>query len=340
MTTLLSSRPSEAYLSKLLSPVSAHPVLDAGIQAFIDRRAEQGEASFHELPFEEARKSFARAQEGKKEGTPAVAQDLIVPVGPKGSVHVRIIRPAQALGPLPIVMYFHGGGWVMGDCHTHDRLICELAIATNSAVVFVDYTRAPEGQYPLQNEEAYASMLHVVKNAESLRLNPRAVALVGDCAGGSMVASIAILARKRRGPPIALQIMFNPTLSARLLTESSATFASGPWMSRAAMQKFFDAQFPRDSESNLLDLPINASFTELEGLPAALIITAENDLVRDEGEQYARKLMQAGVEVTAVRYLGTIHDFVVLDELAYTPPSRAAMSQACATLRAELHKAR
>ena len=337
MTSLHGSKtPDSDGGSPLLSPSSAHPVLDMGTQSFVDRQAELNDTALHELSPDIARAVFLKLQSGDRPEFAVSSEDLVLPVGPSGAVKVRIVRPASIVA-LPIVMYFHGGGWVMGDCDTHDRVLRELAVRANVAVVCVDYTRAPEARFPTQNEEAYAAMMYVVNNASALVLDPQALALVGDCAGGNMVAAVAILARQRRGPDIALQVMFYPILSAHSTGDSHVAPSGGSWMTQAAVATAISAQFSAESQSDAIALPLRANWASLEGLPSALIITAENDVVRDDGEQYAKKLMQAGVDVTAVRYLGTIHDFVVLNDLMFTPSSRAAMSQACALLRAELH---
>ncbi|MFT4436532.1 alpha/beta hydrolase [Caballeronia sp. 15715] len=321
----------------LLSPSSAHPILDADVQSFLDAQADSGDKSFYRQDPAATREALARLQGKSKRDFAVSVEDLLLPTGPNGSVAVRIVRPATAMQPLPVVIYFHGGGWIAGDRHTYDRLIREIAITSNVAVVFVEYTRAPEAMFPLQNEEAYAAMTHVAANAGALGLSPESLAIVGDGAGGNMAAAVAILAKRRRGPAIALQVMFYPVMSASMDSNSYHEFQNGPWITAKTMQGLVDMQFPPESQTDLNALPLNANFTELEDLPAALVITAENDLVRDQGEHYAKKLMQAGVEVTATRYLGTIHDFISLDDLAQTSPSRAALMQACSALRDKLH---
>lgn len=226
---------------------------------------------------------------------------------------------------------------MVGDGQTHERLMRDLCSLANIALVYVDYTRTPDGQFPLQNEEAYAATVYCQSHSADLGLQGDHMALVGDCAGGNIVAAVTMLAKRRKGPEIALQVLFYPVLSGGERIGSYRDFESGPWLSRAAMLKMLAAQFPSETVMDSLALPAHANFTELEGLPPALIITAENDVVRDEGELYARKLMQGGVEVTATRYLGTIHDFMVINELVDTPPSRAALRQATDALRGALY---
>jgi len=340
--TIMTTHDAKPFLKSgsphpLLSPSSAHPILDADVQSFVDAQTDSDDESFYLREPAAAREAFARLQGKSRREFAVSVDDLVLPTGPSGSVAVRIARPSGATRALPIVMYFHGGGWIAGDRHTHDRLIREIAITANVAVVFVDYSHSPDAVFPCQNEEAYAALIYVVANAAALGLDPEPLALAGDGAGGNMVAAVAILAKRRRAPAIALQVMFYPVMSASTDSSSYHEFENGPWITALTMQSLVSAQFPLDSQADFSALPLNANFTELEGLPAALVITAENDLVRDQGEHYAKKLMQAGVEVTATRYLGTIHDFICLDDLAHTPPSRAALMQACSALRDRLH---
>lgn len=319
--------------SSLVTPSSAHPVLDPETQQFLDMVAEAG---LHpdRLMLQGSISAGTAAQEtAPSDNFPVATEDLTLPTGPTGSVKIRIVRPLGATTLLPGVMYFPGGGWSMGTRHTHDRLIRRLAAEVNAAVVFVEYTRAPQARYPVQNEEAYAALTYVVEHGRSLGIDSRFVAVAGDGAGGNMAVAVTLLAKLRCGPHLALQLLFCPILSANPGTDSYCRYADGPGLTAQAAQSFIRMQFPVESLSDIEAMPINASTDDLEGLPPALIITAENDVVRDDGEAYARKLMRAGVEVCATRYLGTIHDFVVFEGLAETTPTDTALSQACRALK-------
>jgi acetyl esterase len=265
---------------------------------------------------------------------PAVSiTNLSLPVGPTGTVDIGIIRPegTEAIA-LPIVVYCHGGGWVRGGRATHDRLVRELAVGAGVAVVFVDYALAPGAQFPTQNEQAYAVMCAMVDNAAALGLDGARLAVAGDGVGGAMAAALTLQAKARRGPAIGFQLLLYP-MTAYLSDQASyRTFENGPWLSAADMRYFFDAEFTLGSSPDASAFPLTARISELVDLPAALVITAENDILRDEGEAYARKLMQAGVRVTATRYIGTIHDFMSLNGLSETPPTQAAVAQACTAL--------
>jgi acetyl esterase len=262
---------------------------------------------------------------------------MTFPVGPKGAVHVRIVRPKNTIEAIPVVMFFHGGGWVAGDVGTHDRLIREIAISVHTAVVFVEFGRAPQTHYPIPLEEAYAAMTYVVEHAASLDIDGSRLAVLGDGAGGNLAAAVAIMSKKRRGPKIVAQVLFYPPTAANFETMSYQEWSRGPWLTKEDMQWFWNAYLPDASRrAAATATPLNATIDELRGLPDTLLITAEVDVLRDEGEAYARKLLEASVRTTCTRYVGTIHDFVMLNALADTPAARGAIGQASAALKAAL----
>jgi acetyl esterase len=214
----------------------------------------------------------------------------------------------------------------------------ELAVGANAAVVFVDYDRSPEARYPTAIEQAYASILYVVEHAQELGVDASRLAIVGDSVGGDMSAALMLMVKARGGPRFALQVLFYPVTDANFETGSYNAFAEGPWLTKKAMQWFWDAYLPDVSaRKQPTAAPLNATIEQLKGLPEAFIAVDENDVLRDEGEAYARKLSEAGVRVTSLRYNGTIHDFVLLNPISATPAVRSALSQATAALRAALH---
>ncbi len=291
----------------------------------------------HALTPAQARDVLTLAQSIRVGKPSANIEDTTFPVGPTGSVRIRIIRPLNGVEALPAVMHFHGGGWITGDVDTHDRLAREIAAGVHAAVVFVDYDRAPEVQYPVAIEQAYAAFKYVADNSQQLNVDATRLAVLGDGAGGNMAAAITLMAKERRGPNIDLQVLFYPVTDANFETASYKQFADGPWLTRAAMQWYWDAYLPdRSRRREITAAPLNASINHLRDLPEALVIVAENDVLRDEGEAYARKLSDAGVRVTSVRYNGTIHDFVLLNALADTPAVRAAIAEAVSALKSVL----
>ena len=314
---------------------SAEAALEPHTQQFVDGLA--GAPPIYSLSPAKARSLLARAQSIPVGKPSTQIEDIDLPVGPTGSVPVRIVRPADGAAVLPVVMYFHGGGWILGDRDTHDRLIREIAVGAEAAVVFVDYARSPEARYPVAIEQAYAATRYVADNGAGLRVDPLRLAVAGDSVGGNMAASVTLMAKQRRGPKIALQLLFYPVTDAGFDTPSYTRFADGPWLTKRAMQWFWDAYLPDSASRNEpTATPLNASFDQLAGLPEALVMTDENDVLRDEGEAYARKLSNAGVRVTSTRYNGTIHDFVMLNALADTPATRAAIAQAVGALKTTL----
>jgi acetyl esterase len=316
------------------------PVLDHTIRDVLRGFAGRREPPIYELTPEEARKLFLRAQSEPVQKRDAKIEDREVH-SEAGPLRLRFIRPSGAKGPNPVIMYFHGGGWVLGDTTTHDRLARELAAGAEATVVFVDYGRAPEYRYPVAIEQAFAAIKYVSERGEELAIDRTRLSVAGESSGGNMATVVSLMARERGGPHIAGQLLLYPATSADFETPSYREFAEGPWLTRRAMEWFWDQYLPdhtlrRDSHAS----PLLASLDQLAGLPPAAIITAENDVLRDEGEAYGRKLMQAGVEVVATRYIGTIHDFMTLDAMSQAAPTMAAMSQAVHFLRNAVSESR
>ena len=305
-------------------------VLEPKTQAFVDALAAQGGKPIYELSYADARKVLEHAQASASvKKLPADVEDKMFPVGPTSQTSVTIYRPKGSKGTLPVVMYYHGGGWVLGSKNTHDRLVRDLVNGTNAAFVFVNYTPSPEAQFPIPIEQGYAAMKYVAEHGDELGFDTTRLAIAGDSVGGNMTAVVAQLAKERKGPTISYQVLFYPVTDAIMSQESHKEFANGPWLTAAAMKWFWDAYAPNKADrKKTIASPLAATIEQLKGLPPALVIVDENDILRDEGEEYARKLIQAGVETAAVRALATIHDFVMLNALADTAATKAAIELA------------
>lgn len=307
------------------------PPLEPATQKFIDGLKAAGGKPLYELRPTDAHQALTGLQSQPVRLLPADITDTTFPVGPTGSTRIRITRPQGMKGRLPVVMYFHGGGWVLGDKITHDRMVREIAVGVQAAVVFVDYINAPEAQYPTQNEQAYASLQYVVEHAKELNVDASRIPIVGDSVGGNMVAAVTLMAKARKGPKIDYQILLYPVVEYMSNAPSMRDYADGPWLTAKTMKWMFGLQ-GLDGTQNETAYPLRATIDQLKGLPDALFIF-DDDILRDDGEAYAAKLSQAGVAVTSVRYNNTIHDFAMLNPLAETPPVRGAMLQVIATLR-------
>ncbi|WP_128432395.1 alpha/beta hydrolase [Streptomyces cyaneus] len=311
---------------------SNRPVLEPAAQAFAEATANP--PYLFDLGPAEGRKVVDEVQSGEI-AKPAVDEEWVtVAGGPTGEVKVRVVRPAGATGVLPVIIYIHGAGWVFGNAHTHDRLVRELAVGTGAAVVFPEYDLSPEARYPVAIEQNYAVARWVVSEGAGNNLDAGRIAVAGDSVGGNMSAALTLMAKQRGDVPLVQQVLFYPVTDAAFDTGSYRQFAEGYFLRLDAMQWFWDQYTTDEAErAQVTASPLRASVEQLQGLPPALVITAEADVLRDEGEAYANKLREAGVPVTAVRYQGVIHDFVMLNALRETRGAEAAIGQAISVLR-------
>lgn len=305
--------------------------LEAAAQAFCEATANP--PFLYQLLPEEGRKAVDQVQDSEI-AKPAVDEKWItVDGGPTGSVPVRIVRPQGASGPLPVVLYTHGAGWVFGDAHTHDRLVRDLAVGTGAAVVFPEYTRSPDVRYPVANEQSYTVAKWVVEHGADEELDGTRLAIAGDSVGGNMAIALTLMAKERGDIAFRGQVLFYPVTDAVFDDGSYQEFADGYWLTRDAMRWYWDQYTTSaDERASITVSPLRATEEQLAGLPPALVINAECDVLRDEGEAYAAKLRRAGVTVTGVRYEGIIHDFVMVNSMHDTPQARAAVAQAVAFL--------
>jgi acetyl esterase len=287
----------------------------------------------YELDYAAARKVLDDLQATQIEKLPVDEEWITVPAA-VGDAYVRIIRPRDSRETLPVIVYMHGGGWVLGNAATHDRLVRELAVGANAALAFVEYPNSPEARYPVAIEQGYATAQWIVREGAARRLDPTRIAVAGESVGGDMTAALTLMAKERGDVRFVHAGMYYPVTDAAMDTASYDVFADGPYLTRKAMEWFWDAYIP-DPEDRLeiTASPNQATVEQLRGLPPTLLLVDEADPLRDEGEAYAAKLRLAEVPVTTVRYDGTLHDFMLLNSLSGTRATRAAIAQAIGSLR-------
>lgn len=312
------------------------------VQKFVDDLAAAGGKPLYELSPEEARKVLIKVQDVPVDADEMSFEDVNVPIRDGENIIVRFVRPKDAAENLPVIYYVHGGGWIMGNLETHDRLVRTLSRKVRAAVVYPVYTPSPEAQYPRPLEELFTVLLHIAENAGRYRIDAGRLVLAGDSVGGNMATALTMMAKAHGNvPAIKAQLLLYPVTNDDFETESYRAFADGPWLTRKAMEWFWNAYAPEKSDrSKVTACPLKADISELEGLPPALVITDENDVLRDEGEAYARKLDEAGVDAACVRVNGTIHDFMMLNALAETPQTKAAIALAVRFLKKYLSSER
>jgi acetyl esterase/lipase len=267
---------------------------------------------------------------GIEESERTITQD-----GEKVTMHIT--KPKGAKQDAPVFIYVHGGGWVLGDYPTHRRIVRDLVVASGAVAVFPDYTPSPEARYPVAINQIYAVTKWVAENGQEIGVNGKNLAVVGNSVGGNMTAAVVLMAKEKKTPAIKLQVMLWPVTDANFETGSYKELAEGRFLSRNMMIWFWDNYLPdQEKRKEIYASPLQATIDQLKGLPPALIQTAENDVLRDEGEAYARKLDEAGVPVTLTRHMGLIHDYGLLNPIAHVPAIQTALLQAAATIKKHL----
>ncbi|WP_335177819.1 alpha/beta hydrolase [Nostoc sp.] len=250
------------------------------------------------------------------------------------SITLNIVRPEGVKGTLPVFIFIHGGGWVLGDYPTHKRMVRDLVVLSGFAGVFVNYTRTPDAQYPQAINEIYAATKWVAEHGEEIGVDGKNLAVVGNSVGGNMTTVTALKAKEQGGPHIKLQILMWPIVDADFETNSYHQFGDRRFLTVPAMKWMYDMYIADpEKRKDIYASPLQATLEQLKGLPPALIVVAESDILHDEGTAYGRKLDEAGVEVTTVQYNGMIHDFGLLNGLAELPQTRSLFVQAAAQLK-------
>ncbi|WP_030516713.1 alpha/beta hydrolase [Nocardia sp. NRRL WC-3656] len=312
--------------------------LEPAAQEFVDATSQP--PFLYQLPPEEGRKAVDSVQDSPIE-KPAIDEEWItVEGGPTGSVRARIVKPRGVTDILPVIVYTHGAGWVFGDAHTHDRLVRDLAVGVHAAVVFPEYDRSPEVRYPVANEQSYRVAQWVCSNGAEKGLDTTRIAIAGDSVGGNMAIALTLMAKERGDVSFVQQVLFYPVTDANFDTPSYERFAEGYFLTREGMRWFWDQYTTSEADrAQITASPLRATTEQLAGLPPALVITGEADVLRDEGEAFAAKLRDAGVPVVQTRYGGIIHDFVMVNSMHDTNAAKAAVAQAVSVLRAALYPA-
>ncbi len=309
------------------------PAPTAGVQAFLNVLNAGNGKPMEQLTPQEARQILIGAQKGVTLPSAQVSEKIITVNGQ--SITLKIVKPDNATGTLPVFMFFHGGGWVLGDFPTHERLIRDLVRSSGAAAVYVDYTPSPEAHFPVAINQAYEATKWVAEHGQEIGVDGGRLGLVGNSVGGNMVASVALQARQFNGPKIRYNVMLWPVTDANFNSASYNQYENGYFLTKNMMKWFWDNYTTSASDrNNILASPLRATTEQLKGFPQTLIQTAELDVLRDEGEAFGRKLDAAGVPVTVTRYNGMIHDYGLLNPLSQEPTVKTALEQA----GAELHK--
>ena len=329
---------SQSY--KRMDPGS-DPQIFKEVRTFLDALNSGKGKPIEQLSPADARKVLTDAQESVNVDYSGIeeSQRFIEQNGEQ--VRIYVVKPLNADAGLPVFIFIHGGGWVLGDYETHRRLVRDLVVQSGAVAVFPEYTPSPEAQYPVAINQIYATLEWVSERGEEIGVDGENLAIVGNSVGGNMTAAVVLMAKERSGPEIKLQVLLWPVTDANFETGSYNEFGGGRFLTRNMMRWFWDNYLPdKDARKEIFASPLQADPEQLKGLPPALIQTAENDVLRDEGEAYARKLNEAGVKVTLTRYGGLIHDYGLLNSLASVPAVQTAMTQAGVVIKKALKNKR
>jgi len=313
------------------------PAIETRTKAFLNALNSGGGKPMEEMQPAEARAVLEGAQKSVTVDLSGIdtTEKTITQDGTE--VKIYIVKPSGTSGTLPVFMFFHGGGWVLGDFPTHQRFVRDLVVYSGVAAVFVEYDRSPEAKYPTAINQAYAATKWVAANGAEIGVDGKNMAIAGNSVGGNMTAVIALMAKDKQGPAIKLQVLLWPVTDASFDTASYHQYATSRFLTRNMMIWFWDNYLDRKEQGeDIYASPLRASLEELKGLPTALVQTAENDVLRDEGEAYARKLDEAGVNVTLVRIQGMIHDYGLLNPLADVPAVQSALRYAANEIKKAL----
>jgi acetyl esterase/lipase len=309
------------------------PHLSESVKQFLNALNKPG-PGLETLPIKDGRSVLVNAQKSVQVDLSGieVSEKTITQDG--YTVKLNIVRPAGVKGILPVFIFIHGGGWVLGDFPTHERLVRDLVVLSGCEAVFPNYTPSPEARYPQAIHEIYAATKWVAEHGGEINVDGKRLAVAGNSVGGNMAAVTCLMAKDNNGPKIRFQLLLWPVTDATFDWPSCNLYGKQRFLTASLMKWMFD-QYSTDPAQRKQPYysPLNASLQELKGLPPALIQVAENDILRDQGEAYGRKLDEAGVKVTCVRFNGVIHDWGMLNGLANIPQTRALVVQGAAELK-------
>lgn len=319
--------------------ITEDPRLSTGTKDFLKALNSPAPPELEKLPPLEARKILEGAQASVSVDLSGIEESEKTINADGYEIVLNIVRPAGVAEKLPVFIFIHGGGWVLGDYPTHKRMVRDLVVNSGFAAVFINYTRTPEAVYPQQINEIYAATKWVAENGDEINVDGKNLAVVGNSVGGNMTAVTTLMAKEKGGPEIKLQILLWAIVDADFETESYKQFGEKRFLTTPLMKWMYDMYIPEpEKRKEIYASPLQATTEQLKGLPPALVITAESDVLRDEGEAYGRKLDEAGVKVTTIRYNGMIHDFGLLNGLAELPQVRSLFEQAGTELKKYLGK--
>lgn len=316
---------------------AAAPVAEHNTQAFLDALNKGGGKPMEQMSPQEARQVLIGAQASVKTDLSSVEVSNKTITQDGKQVELTVVRPRGAKSDVPVFMFFHGGGWVLGDFPTHARLVRDLVNQSGAVAVFVNYTPSPEAHYGVAIKQAYAATKWVAAHGKEMRIDGTRLAVAGNSVGGNMAAAVSLMAKSAGAPRIRFQLLLWPVTDAGFDTASYEQFANGYFLTAGMMHWFWDSYTTDAAQrAEITASPLRATTSQLQGLPPALIQTAELDVLRDEGEAYGRKLDAAGVDVTVTRYDGLIHDYGLLNVLANVPAVQSALRQAGTELKTHL----
>lgn len=310
-----------------IADYATDPNIDKDVRTFL-KVLNSGGTPLEKLSPIDAKNVLVNAQAGVKVDLSGIEVSEKTITSDGLTVSLNIVRPKGKTEKLPVFIFIHGGGWILGDFPTHERLVRDIVVTSGAAAVFVNYSRTPEAKYPVAINEIYAATKWVAEHGDEINVDGKNLAVVGNSVGGNMSAVTALTAKEKNGPKLKGLILMWPIVDANFETDSYQKFGKDRFLTTSIMKWMYDFYIPDPEKRKVVYAsPLNASLEQFKGFPPTLIITAENDVLRDEGEAFGRKLNEAGVQVTTTRYNGMIHDFGLLNGLANLPAVHALSNQ-------------